>query len=414
MEFQDNQRVIILGCFTKYRGQTVSRILRVNCFGDIDTTFLGGTRFGSSPAFSGPNVLVIKKDTSIFGDNSRIICAGLFTTYDGQPRNSIVRLLQNGSLDTGITFGTGFGGIIPAVYDLSLNSTDSRIAVGGQFSSYNGTTCNGVCVLDYSTGNVDTTFVRGSNFGFSPNSRVNGLEYQTDNKLILVGGTLTQYTCNNITTSVNNIVRLNTDGTVDNTFNVGTGPNAEIRKIKIQSDNKIIITGSFTTFNGVDKRSIVRLNADGSVDNTFDVGTGLSSSGVEKILIQSDGKIILLGSFFTYNSIQHQGIVRLNVNGTIDTTYNTGNGFFNANGSLGKILGTINQENVVVAGQSYTDYYNNTPIVSLAKISPNGNIQCPDFQLKCCSFNGGNSSFYRVRNCSDLGVGWTEFPNGCT
>ncbi len=46
MEFQDNQRVIILGCFTKYRGQTVSRILRVNCFGDIDTTFLGGTRFG--------------------------------------------------------------------------------------------------------------------------------------------------------------------------------------------------------------------------------------------------------------------------------------------------------------------------------------------------------------------------------
>jgi uncharacterized delta-60 repeat protein len=417
--FQDDERVIVIGCFQTYRGQTVNRIVRLNCFGDIDPNFLGGTRFLSVSSFYGPEVIKIKENTNInpfLSDNSRIICGGIFSEYNGQPRGGIVRLLRNGNIDTAITYGTGFlfvGGS-PSVKTIDLNSGDVKMAVGGQFGVYNGTNCNSICVMDYSTGNIDTTFVRGTNFGFNLGSIVYGLSYQSDNRLIAVGN-FNQYTCNNITTSVNQIVRLNTDGTIDNTFNIGgTGPNGtSISKVEIQTDGRIIVTGAFTTFNGFNRRGVVRLNTDGSVDTTFDVGTGFDTT-VKKILIQTDGKIIFTGSFQSFNGISAPSIIRLNTDGTKDTGYNYGNGFFNASSSSFNIVGTLNSQNILVAGQSNTLYYNNTPIVSLAKINTNGQIQCPDFQLKCCAPAGGNSSFYRVRNCSDLGAGWAEFPNGCT
>lgn len=418
MEFQDNEKVIIAGCFIKYRGVVVRRIFRVNCSGDIDGTFQGGDRFGSATAFIGPNVLVIKKNTSTTVDNGRIICGGNFTSYNNQPRKCIVRLDSNGNLD-GTTFGSGFGPISASVYALSLNNNDTKIAVGGQFTTYNTiTACNGICVLNYSDGSVDTTFVRGNGFGFGVGGVVEGLDYQSDNKLIVVGRSLNQYTCNNqTTTGLNNIVRLNTDGSLDATFltNIGTGPeggSGTITTIKIQSDDKIIIGGSFTTFNGIARNNIVRLNSNGSVDTSFDIGADTSTvlSSIEKILIQTDGKIILLGLIVaSYGFRQHSGNLRLNTNGIIDTTYNNPSFGFSFN-SL--IRGTINQQNVVVAGQTNAAVYNSVNIASLAKINPDGSIQCDNFPEKCCTSNGGiTASTYRVRNCSDLGTNWTEATN---
>jgi uncharacterized delta-60 repeat protein len=209
---------------------------------------------------------------------------------------------------------------------------------------------------------------------------------------------------------------LNTDGTVDTTFltNIGTGTtggSGAIRKIKIQSDNKIIIAGSFTTFNGFPRNNIVRLNADGTVDTTFDVDTvdGTNLVSIEKILIQTDGKIILLGNIFTtYNFQEKSGNLRLNTDGTIDTTYNNASYGF----SPSVITGAINQQNVVVAGQTNAEFYNSVNIVSLAKINPDGSIQCFDFPDKCyTNDNGVTASTYRVRNCSDLGVDWNDATN---
>ncbi|MFI5224848.1 MAG: delta-60 repeat domain-containing protein [Nitrospirales bacterium] len=68
----------------------------------------------------------------------------------------------------------------------------------------------------------------------------------------------------------------------------------------IQGDEKIIIGGYFTSYNGTERNHIARLNADGTLDNTFNTGTG-ANEHVSTTAIQSDGKIIIGGSFTSYN-----------------------------------------------------------------------------------------------------------------
>jgi uncharacterized repeat protein (TIGR01451 family) len=97
---------------------------------------------------------------------------------------------------------------------------------------------------------------------------------------------------------------------LDNTFNIGTGTDSEVFSIAIQKDGKIILGGAFGSFNGVSLNYLARLNIDGSLDNSFNIGTGTNGS-ISSIAIQKDGKIILGGGFSSYQSIPHYHIIRL-------------------------------------------------------------------------------------------------------
>ena len=90
-------------------------------------------------------------------------------------------------------------------------------------------------------------------------------------------------------------------GTIDATFDAGTGFNGVIHTIKLQSDAKIVVGGDFTNFGGTPTNRITRLNANGAKDTSFSVGTGCNG-GLQNIALQADGKIILVGLFTTYNS----------------------------------------------------------------------------------------------------------------
>ncbi|HYP49358.1 MAG TPA: delta-60 repeat domain-containing protein, partial [Pyrinomonadaceae bacterium] len=118
------------------------------------------------------------------------------------------------------------------------------------------------------------------------------------------------------------IVRLNADGSVDNTFNttfdLGTGAG----DFAILPDGKIIIVGSFTRVNGIAVNRIARLNPDGSLDGSFNVGTG-ANDFVSTLSLQADGKIIVAGDFTAVNGTGRTKIARLNSNGSLDTTFNT-------------------------------------------------------------------------------------------
>lgn len=145
-----------------------------------------------------------------------------------------------------------------------------------------------------------------------------------------VYGEFTGYTYNN--TSVNRLVKLNQDLTVDYSFTGGTGFNTDFyayNSITQQPDGKLIVTGNFTDYSGVSLNRIVRLNTDGSIDNTFSVGTGFSnlSSGSA---VDSTGKIVIVGSFGSYSGVSSPRIIRLNTDGTIDNTFSVGTGFNNA------------------------------------------------------------------------------------
>jgi hypothetical protein len=70
-----------------------------------------------------------------------------------------------------------------------------------------------------------------------------------------------------------------------------------------------MIAGSFTSFNGIDAGRIIRLNSDGSRDATFNVGSGFTSSIVYATAQQADGKIIVVGSFTKYNTTTSNRVV---------------------------------------------------------------------------------------------------------
>ncbi|MDO8898171.1 MAG: delta-60 repeat domain-containing protein, partial [Bacteroidales bacterium] len=126
------------------------------------------------------------------------------------------------------------------------------------------------------------------------------------------------------------ILRLNNDGSFDNTFNLGgVGASGIIAATAVQADGKIIIGGNFPAYNGTTFGGIARINADGSIDNTFNPGTGFSSiigQAVRNIAIQPDGKLIIGGGFTSFNGTAIAGVCRLNADGSLDNTFSPGSG----------------------------------------------------------------------------------------
>jgi len=291
--------------FTSYNGTTQNRIARLDSDGTLDTSFTIGTGFNSSVAVSS---IALQPD-------GKILVGGGFTSYNGTTQNRIARLNPDGTLDTSFTIGTGFGGSVSAI----VLQPDGKILVGGDLTSYNGTTQNRIARLN-SDGTLDTSFTIGTGF----NNGVFAIVLQPDGK-ILVGGNFTSYNG----TAQNRIARLNSDGTLDTSFNTGTGFGGSVSAIVLQPDGKILVGGNFTSYNGTTQNRITRLNSDGTLDTSFNIGTGFNS-GVVSIALQPDGKILMGGWFTSYNGTTQNYIARLDSDGTLNTSFNIGTGFSNA------------------------------------------------------------------------------------
>ena len=120
--------------------------------------------------------------------------------------------------------------------------------------------------------------------------------------------------------AVNRIVRLNTDGTLDTSFNTGTGFDDAVRTIKLQTDGKIVVGGVFTTYNGVNANKIITLNTDGTKDAAFINGTGFNSD-VYSINQLADGKILVGGDFSTYKGNSTSAcLIKLHTEASLSTT----------------------------------------------------------------------------------------------
>lgn len=154
--------------------------------------------------------------------------------------------------------------------------------------------------------------------GIGFNGSVNASDIQSiAGELVVLGGDFT--VVSNI--PKNRIARFNPNGSIDNSFNPGTGFNGEVLAIKVDDTQRIIVGGKFTQFNGVSKNKIVRLLSSGAIDNTFNIGSGFNGD-VYAIKIQSfDNKILVGGDFTEFNGQSRNLIARLNTDGTIDNTF---------------------------------------------------------------------------------------------
>ena len=295
--------------------------------GSKDTSFNIGTGFND-------DVFSVKVNSS-----GKIYVGGFFGTYSGSSQSGLIRLNSDGTKDTSFNIGTGFtGGSI--VYSISQESS-GKIYAGGVFTAYSGSSQEGLVKIN-TDGTKDTSFNIGTGF-FS--NEVYATEIDSNGKL-LVGGLFTSYSGS----SQNSLVRLNTDGTKDTTFNVGTGFDAQVYELKIDSSGKILVGGNFTTYSGSSQNRLIRLNSDGTKDTSFDVGSG-TDFAVKLLTIDSSGKIYVGGSFGSYSGSTQNGLVRLNTDGTKDTAFNVGTGF---NGIVESLI--IDISGSLIVGGSFTTY----------------------------------------------------------
>ena len=152
--------------------------------------------------------------------------------------------------------------------------------------------------------------------GTGANATITKLLLQPDGKIIVVGN-FTSYNG----TSINRIVRLNTDGSIDATFNVGAGANSQIYSAALQSDGKVLIGGTFGSYKGTARAKLARINTNGTIDAGFTVGTG-PDSWTYAMAVQPDGKIIIVGNFSVYNGTTVNRIARLTSTGSLDASFN--------------------------------------------------------------------------------------------
>lgn len=240
------------------------------------------------------------------------------------------------------------------VDNIALQS-DGKIVIGGRFTDIDGTSYGRIARLN-SDGSVDATF-NVSGIGF--NSRVNGLYVLPDDK-ILVAGNFTTFNG----TSARYFIRLNANGSLDATFNTGSGPSNSVRAFTVLNDGRILISGIFTSYNGTATPYFARLASNGAIDNTF-TPPGEAIAAIS-LVEQPDGKILVGGNFTTVGGLSRENLARLNANGSVDSSFDPGTGFNDAVYAI-----YLTQEGKIVVG-GWFENVNGENQNFITRLNPNG------------------------------------------
>ncbi|MBI5770411.1 MAG: M36 family metallopeptidase [Verrucomicrobia bacterium] len=348
---QTDGRVSLGGAFTTVAGTTRNRVARMNSDGTLDATFAP-----SSGANSTVNALALQSD-------GKLVVGGAFTSFNSATANYLVRVDSTGATDTTFATGSGFNS---TVNDLALQSNGSVIA-GGSFTTYNGTTRTFLARV-LGTGAVDTTFNPG------PTSNVYSVAVASDGRVVFggffsaVGSTTraklarvsstgaidsglahTFRTGGNVYTAIllpggkvlaggffthvngtalpgRHLVRFNPDGSVDSTFNAGAGPSSTVNMLLLRPDGRVIVGGSFSTFNNVSKPHLARLGPDGALDAAFFGADAAPNSSVLGLANAPDGGLFVGGSFTTIGGRTRNRLAKLRADGTLDPAFDPGAG----------------------------------------------------------------------------------------
>jgi uncharacterized delta-60 repeat protein len=305
------------------------------------------------------------------------LLVGGFTNFESQapstPVNHILLISHDGDFQSDLASGGGAGGTLQTVNRLD----NGQYIVGGSLTSFNNRRgINGITRLNID-GSLDSTAIEVINlkpqipaFGLDTVATFNGGVYGTvvksfvrDGKITILGNfqNYVSYFYLRSTrdfkvadvTKMNQIARLTTDGTMDQTYNYNpatrqgyAGGNGDINDAFMQADGKIVAVGSFSTFNGKQANHIVRLNTDGSVDETFASGTGADGPVTSVRYNTTTGKIVIAGSFKNYAGKASSGVVLLKADGSVDDSFRFGE----LAGGLPNFAAQLNNGKVLVSG----------------------------------------------------------------
>lgn len=334
----------------------VNQLVYEAATGEADATFNIGTGFNNSV------------DCLIVDHLGRLVCGGAFTQYNGVSVNRLVRLLEDGSIDTTFNVGTGLSNVPRTIIQWSDNS----YVVGGAFLQYNGVTTNQIIWLE-EDGSTRPSFVCQAFSGVN-NQVVYGLAQMADNNLLAVGsfntygavtyngvmkltptGVITPgwsnlggfggsadyaYSCCALEngrayiggqftlfagTAANKIIRITSNGIRESVFAVSVAPNSNVLSIyQLNGTTDILVCGLFTTIGGFTRRGIAKLDEFGVV-LPFVVPI---NSNVTSAAFQADQSMYIAGGFTQYGADSVNGLCRLlPESSTQDIDLNIGTGF---------------------------------------------------------------------------------------
>ncbi|MEN9674804.1 MAG: hypothetical protein RIS76_700 [Verrucomicrobiota bacterium] len=321
---QPDGDLLLGGALTFINGTNLYASLRLNPDGSPDDTFIPASRFKpdllewpmsdcpEGPFFCQPNpvpvsVAVQPDGKVLMGGNNSVEVTG-DSLYVQMTTAFLRRFHADGSLDAGflpLSFqppNWEFWYSSDFVSALRLQP-DGKILVAGKYASISGTPRHGLARL-HPNGTVDPGFTPTT----GPYAAIDSIALQPDGKVLLCGelgiiaGTFRR-----------GIARLNPDGSLDDTFQAVVGTNGGIRSLVLQPDGKVVIGGSFRVTQGANLNGVVRLNADGSLDEGFVPATVAGFNAVESVQVhlQADGRVLLNGSFLTVNGVLRPSVARL-------------------------------------------------------------------------------------------------------
>jgi uncharacterized delta-60 repeat protein len=246
-----------------------------------------------------------------------------------------------------------FGNGFPEIVRVFKQQSDGKILVGGGFQDFDGNTTYYLTRLN-TDGSIDNTFYNGAYF----NNKVTTIDLLSDGRIV-VGGGFQDFDGNN----TGAIVILNSDGTLNQSFTPGFNDNVE--SVKVQSDDKILVGGNFTQYSGFSANKIIRLNVDGTIDGTFNYGNGFNAA-VYTIEIESDSNILIGGNFQDYDGTTCSSIIRLNTFGSVQSVFGSG-----ATGTVYAIK--IQPNGKIILGGTFLSF-NGTISYSLVRINQDGTV----------------------------------------
>lgn len=290
--------------------------------------------------------------------DGQILLSGSFDAIGGQTHSYIGRVSANGTVDQ--EFNPQVTGTIPTVVGCMALQSDGKILLGGSFNKLCGQSRTDIgCIT--SDGSLDASFnptVFGG-LGYCVSSILVG----ADGK-ILVGGSFTSLAgqprgC---------LGRLNSDGSLDANFTADLGGSfCAVSALVRQPDGKILVGGSFNKLGGLAHTNLARIGANDVVDSTFNPDFHYSSGSISDMALQSDGKVVIVGSFTYLGGQPRTGIGRLNSNGTVDTNFNP----VVAGGDLCVNCVVVQPDGKIVVGGGF-DHLAGHPCNSLGRLNPGG------------------------------------------
>ena len=279
------------------------RIQRLNADGTLDTAFSNNlSAISGSAALNGASAIVVQSD-------GKIVIGG----------SGIIRLNSDGTRDLAFPAYNIYGG-----YDVlgMIRQPDDKIIIGGSgWYSYSSTTLKKRLTRINADGTPDNTFdaMTSERLGFDS---LVPLALKPNGGILVGNGALTQMNVRRV-----GLFSLNPNGIIDQSFTTDLGLIAgSVSLLKAQPDGKILIGGYFSQVNNFPTFGIARLNPDGTTDTDFSFSEQITDTyqGIGflpvTIAFQADGKI-LIGGNFRFNGQDNYGVFRLNQNGSIDSTF---------------------------------------------------------------------------------------------